>query len=439
MNVVTLFVSLVSSLGLGSTLFTFFYDYNESEEKLQRFTGQLYSLMLYLSFILGGLIMLAGPFVFPLIFKSDDIVFYPFGCIAVLTGILNAFYTPFIVFLRNRHQLLFYTFVVGANYILTFGFQIIMIVYWDLGVFGGLLAKAIGMAALVLILVIVHFKYLTWKIDFSYFTKIFRYLRYQLPDNLFNWFNRFIDVFILERLMSLFYLDIFFLLNRLTSAVTIFYFAVKSAILPELYEAMGKEESSEKTGAIQTIFQFYLTSVCLAVAGIVLIVSHIDLLIGNEKFHRIIQYAPIYTLGFLFEAINTLIFLHYHYYKNARRVLMFNIAGFIILVWVNLMLIPKIGLWGAVIAHFSSRLFILMALFWVKPAYFDGMKSPKLRWIIGITIGINLFAFVCAGQGLFSFRTGSQIQFVIICLSMVLLFYQQIIGFIKPGFKKGVS
>jgi len=359
-NISTL-IALISAFGISGTFFTFYYDYHHDEERLKQFMGQILSFTIWATSIFMLLLLFVGEPLFGLLFKNEQIVFHPYGLIAAFGGIGTTMLSPFIVFLRNQKNLLLYTALILITLFIGVGLQLILVSGFGWGITGALLGKAIGTGIGAAIVLWLNRAYLSWRIDWNYFKKPFQFLKFHLPDSLLQWFYSFGDRLLVERLTNLSMLGIYSLLNVLTGAIEMACFAIRSATLPFLYEAYALPPEQQRE-QITLLYQFYISLVILSVSGMVLIVCNLDLVVGKLEYLAVQKYIFIYATGYLFSGISFLIFLKFFYEKNARIVFKYTILSFSLIFLLNLLLIPKYDLWGAVLASFFTRISIFLLL-----------------------------------------------------------------------------
>ncbi len=357
----TSLVSLLSALSLHSVFFTFYYDYHQNEKDLRYFFGQLLSFTLYSTCAFMLLMCFAGEWIFDWVYKDDQVKFYPYGFVATMTGIAYTFFTPFIIFLRNKKMLVFYALLVLATVIVSIAGQVVLVSVFNWGLEGALIGKLLGVLIGVVVVLWYNKAYISYRIDWSFFTKPFQYLKYSFPDLLLNWAYASTDRLIIERLMSLSFVGVFSLLNILTGAIEMAYFAVRSAILPFLYEAFEKDKAVQEQ-EVQQLYTYYIWLLVLAISGIILIVCNLHFIITKPSYLAIRTYVFIYALGYLFSGINMLTFLRFYYIKDSKTAFLYSILLLAIMLALNFLLIPIYKLWGAVSASFLSKLVVLLLL-----------------------------------------------------------------------------
>ncbi|MGB1240933.1 MAG: lipopolysaccharide biosynthesis protein [Chitinophagales bacterium] len=413
-------VGMVCALSITAAFFTFYYNYHHNQERLRRFLGQMLVLTLYLSLFSTLILFLFGENLFRIAFKDESITFYPYGYLATLQGVAYNFYAPFMAYLRNKKQLRFYASIQLSNIFLSTGLQVLFVLA-DGGIVGVLAGKGISSWAIAIVVLYLNREYLTWRIDWRYFVRPFRFIKYYLPQTLLDWFYAFGDRFIIERFCNLALVGVYSLLNILAGAIELAYFAVRAAILPFFYEALEKEERSQKQ-EIQQLYEFYFLLTVLAASGIVLLVGNIHWIVAKEDYLVIKSYIFVYAIGYLFSAISYLAYQQFYFYKNTKATFQLQIASTSLMIILNLSLIPFLQIWGAIIAALTTRIFVFLLLCVFYPAYLFPLKSPKIYLPFISFVSILLLSFFAAEQTYMNHTQASILQFVFTTFTMLFVF-----------------
>lgn len=427
-------IQLLSAVNIAGTFFTFYYNYHHNQQRLQQFLGQVLSFTAWSTVLFGLGMYFLGPSIFQFVFKSDSLVFHPYGWIATLAGIGYTFYVPYIIFLRNQKKLFRYALLMLL--IVTTGIlgQIILVAFFDIGIEGALIGKAIGNWAGAIFALWFLYKHMSWKIDWKYFVRPFEFLKYLLPDSLLNWVYAFGDRFILERLATLTVVATYSLLNTLAGAIEMAYFAIRSAMLPFFYEALEKEENSVQE--LKNLHLFYVSLLVLAISGIIWLTSNLHWVVAKENYLIVRTYVFIYALGYLFSGINQLPFLHFYYHKNSKIVFRYTLFSLIVLITLNLLLIPSYQLWGAVAASLLARVLTFCLLVGKHKELFFYLRHPKLYSIISISIGSILISYYLIQKKWLSYDLGGHLQFSIIFVSLLLIHKGRLKNSLRIRFQK---
>jgi len=389
MNNYTNLLGLIGALGIGGAFVSFFFDYYHNEERLKKFLGQVLSFSFYTTLLLGGLLLIFGGPLFRFIFKSDAIVYYPYGFLATLTGLLMCIEEPFRIYLRNKKELLKYTGIVLCNFILTVVVQLILILVLDYGIKGALIGRLTGVSVNAMIVVFWSRKHLTFRLDWRYLIKPLRFIKFLLPGTLLRWIYVLGDRFIIERLLTLVQVGLYSLLSNLVHAVEMVYFALLTAILPYLSEAYVLK-GTERTQKLATLYNYYLSLTILAIFGVIMLVGNIHFVVSNQKYLAIQQYANILALGYLFSSFNHLLYYEFYFYKDSKTVLKYAILSVTMMVGLNLLLLAKYQLWGVVLASLISRVCVLIVLFlWNKEKF---VPFQNRRIYASIVMAMTLIA-----------------------------------------------
>jgi O-antigen/teichoic acid export membrane protein len=343
------FVSLISALGIGSSVITFYYNFNMDQEKLDRFIYNIicFSILANVCFFL--LILPFGNFLFNLFFSSSEILFYPFGALGVGIGCISTITIPYMIFLKNQNNIKLYTLLTLLSIVLTVFFQYFSLVNLNLSVKGLLWSKLLGTLFPTLIILIKNFSQSRLYFDFKIILpSLFFSLRF-LPSSLFAWANSFFDRIIIENYLDLKKLGIYSLVLTFTSLIEMLYLAIGSAVQPVLYELFCRsEEKIILNNKINQMFIFYLHSVLIGLSSLILLVTNIDLFIQNPDYLKVKEFVAISGFSFFLSAYIYIFMLNIFYYKKTNIMVLIQLFSFILLVVLEIILIPLFEINGVI-------------------------------------------------------------------------------------------
>jgi len=411
-------VQIVSALCIGNSVFTFYYTFNTTEHDIRTFIGQVLSFSVYSGLLFLCLMLVAGSTLFKLVFNSDQITFYPYGLLATFSGIAYNIWIPFIWFLRNSKKLRLYIILVVSSSILSVLAQVCLISGLGWGISGALGGKALGIVVMATTILVLNYKYLSFRLQPKFLREPLKFVRYLVPNMLLGWSFTFVDRWMVERFLSIAILGIYTWLNIMASMVGMAYEAFKSAIIPFLYEAFALAPN-EQAREVRQLYKFYIGLTVMAVSGIVLIVCHIHYLVSKPNFIGIQQYIFVYALSYLFSGLNVLGYLDFYYVKNSRKIMQYNVAGIISIFGCTLIGIYYLELWGVVIGLLMARIINFLLLYGTYSKFRKRINNYNILLLLSLAISLIVGSGYIANSHLLSYPLVGWLQFTLISLIMV--------------------
>ena len=414
MNNFILFVSLTSSLSLSSAVTTFYYNYRHNPYRLGKFIGNIISFASLINLGFLAVFILGGTALFDLVYKSDEVLFFPYGMIAVITGLEINITKPYELLLKNDQQVKMFAIFNLLGFFINVILQIYLVVYMQMGVTGSLIGRMISLTVLAGISLWKNRKDLVWKPDFRYIKKPLEFSVFYIPTLLINWLFSFGDRLVVDRLLDLKHVGIFSLLMTLVSLTELVFTSLGYVIQPFLFEAVyGREKDEAKA---RQLYKFYLYISMLVVSGSVLVIGNINLFFSKSDYLLIREYVFIGALSYFIFAISHIFFMNQFFNKNSKRILEINIISVILFLICSAVLTSLFGLWGTVYGALIGKI-ILLAIYYLRSG--NILDKIPVKTILPPTIMFFLF-LLCAEFLRFEFPYALQwiatLQFPVLCL-----------------------
>ncbi len=414
MTAYTVLVGPLATLGIGSGFYRFYYDYHKSTTALYRFLGQLTSVALILLGFSALVLFNFGDSFFRFLFKDEAIRFWPYGFWATLTGFGNAIYILFVVLLRNQKRLKLFSALVGIQVLLSVSLQLFLVMSMGYGLEGALMGRGIALVATVVVVLIIFFKYLTFKIDFDKIREPILFARSELPNSVLNWGFSIGDRFLLERLLNTTLVGIYGLLNTLVGMIEMGYFMLRAAVLPYVYEAFELEKDAAEN-QFERVYRFYTICLLLGITAVIFAVCCLHLITDKPDYLQVRQYVFIYSIGYLCGGVNFLLYLQFFYQKKPEIVLFFNSIGISSIILFNVLLTPIIGLWGAVTASVFTKCTLCLLLYIQYPKLFSPLsKIPGIKSFLLLFLSILSISMYLTAANHISYPTAGLAQFCLL-------------------------
>jgi O-antigen/teichoic acid export membrane protein len=415
-SVFTSIICVLATLRLDAAVRTFYFDYNDDMDKLWKYLSQTFSLIIIVGSCIYLVLLILGPSLFKLIFESDEITFYPYGILSISAGFLTTFSTVYFIYLKNEVRLKEYFMYSIGMILATILFQLIFVVYFELGVVGILYGHIIAAALIFTTLSLRNMKLYTSK-----FSKemIFPSLKFTIPLLPFAFLYRFelqLDKLMIERFLGLERVGQYAILMGIVGMIGILMMAMNNAMRPFLYRSLKAPEGNT-TEQVNSFLQFYLFIGVLGLSGIILVGSNLELFTDNEKYLAIQPYfilAAIASIPLIIVRYFTLIFI---YYKKSKDLTLVTIVKTLIMFLLMFLLIPKYEINGAIISISISYLLNAFIFYFLNVNY--GM--PKIEILKALRI-ILLFVGIVLGSFYFidSIRWVGVIQFLLVWILLIL-------------------
>lgn len=341
---VSSFLSMFLAFGMDSAARRFYYKYNEDKEKAKIMYGTAATVIIFNSFLLGGLMILFHGFILNPIL--GEISFYPYVLLGLLYVLVNPLYLLYQSYLQTIQDGV--TFGINAFlYILVqVGLNILLLVVFDLGVLAILYSQLI-VAVIFFIYVTARFlPFLILGVDRPFLKEALLYSLPVLPHTLANWSNDTLDKLLVNKIRSAADTGIYGLSQQYSGVVSTVSDAINQAYLPWF---MRKADNREFLIIKKTSFLGSLL-ICLFASFFSLFSKEIlAIMIVNPQYADVYMLIPYLIFAYVFKSF-------YYYFVNVLFLedtkVIFTITWTTVLfgIGANLILIPVFGIIGSAIA-----------------------------------------------------------------------------------------
>lgn len=422
LNNLSTFFTILSGLSIIHAIMAFYASYKSDLKALNRYITNVLGFTFYFSVPLLLVSFIFGNTIFKFIFKSP-INFYPAGLLCVFYGLVTNVSTGYLFFLKYEKKSNIYAVISVALFVINTLLQYYFINILKGGVSGAWSARCITAVVSVLIVFGFHFKHLSFKLDYKkYILPSLRFSIPLIPASFLGWVTTYGDRFLIERFVNLRSLGIYSILLTISSLIEMIYLALGAALQPFIFD-FYLEKDFKKIALLYSVF--VTIAVCFG-SGLLLVGSNLDLIIKKEIYLEATPYLPVMITGYLFAGVSYLFNLQTIFIQKSKYFVYQSLLILPINITLNLLLIPVLDIWGAVLATVITK--IVMSLssayyaenaFSVKPGW--KFLSP-LFFFIAISF---IFVILCLRRNL-SFKTASVMQFILTLTFLSAVYYSKL-------------
>lgn len=295
---------------------------------------------------------------------------------AILTG-----------YLRGTCQLRHYAICNVLNTLLLAIFNIIFLVFFDLGIKGYLVAYII--AEICSILYVIIFGHLTcsikkFKFDIKFSKGMILFSLAVVPNSLLWWVINSSDRLMVTSFLGLSSNGLLSISYKIPSLLIMLNFVLMQAWK---YSAIKEKDSRDNVQFTNSAFDKFIRVSILLASFLILIIKYVVKWLFAPAYFNAWTASCFLLLGFVFMGISTFIGTVYYVKKDMIGNVLSALVGASINIILNFLLIPLIGFSGAALAATLSYLCILLY------RYFDTRKyqkinlfNPKYMFLLGLTI-----------------------------------------------------
>ena len=361
-----------------------------------------------------GLIILGFAIVFGLVLIPVCYLYNPFkglGIYLYLYCISSAACQIALADLRGKELLVQYSLGNVINTFLIAGFNILFLVYLKLGISGYLLAYIIAntMVAIYALFVGKGYKAIWVKYDKAKMKEMIMYSVVLIPNSFMWWIMNSSDHIMVTGMIGVEANGIYAISYKfptLISTVTGIFNQAWS------YSAIKEEDSEDIAIYTNKIFREMINIIMLVGLGIMTFIKPFLKIYVANNYYVAWKYTPFLIIGCVFLTLGTFMSTSYTVHKDSKGFLLSGTIGAMLNILLNLILIPKIGVYGAAIATCVS--YISVFVFRI----FHTRKYMVYKLTKGFLIGSDalVVSALLMYQNGITFQVGQIIIFVIVII-----------------------
>ncbi len=272
--------------------------------------------------------------------------------------------------------------------------NIFFIVVLDMGIGGIILGQLIGSILLMLITMPFLLREMTLAIDFDLLRKLFRY-GFPL---IFSGISVFVlslgDRYLVKLFLGYHEVGIYSLSYKISNVVKLVLVqAFQLGFLPIAFNIYNKPNAKRFFSKIFTYYAFVIFWFGLAVS--VFAREFIIIFASREEFYEAYLFVPWITLAICFYGLQNFYVIGMHYAKRTKIIAVITLVAASINVVLNVLLIPRIGLYGAVISAIATSLLMTVLSYQQSQKYYHiSYEIKKVLIILGLAIMIYFLTLI---------------------------------------------
>lgn len=351
----SMLVQILVSFSFDTSLYIYYHEFKTDKNKLSVFISSAIVFVLLLSAVVGIIFLLIGTPLFNFVFKAQAIPFYPYGMMALGTGIFQAIFKIFSSLLQSRQQpeVFFWSNLISFSFV---------VVLTSLGlhffpneltgpVAGKLLALMVS-ATWSLFMIFsefgFHFNYTVLKETFDFNRSSFIY---QLQQWLMNYFDRILMSFYLP--MSI--IGIYDVTMKCLMSIDFIISPLFNTFYPTILGVVMKQDQKRSTPEINRYYYGLTAVIVLLVAGCIFVLPIlINAFITKPGYLAAIQYIPFVSLLFLPRGIRLYFNLPYGALKYSKPLPFYYVVISATKILLMVILIRQFEIYGVIFSSFVS-------------------------------------------------------------------------------------
>ncbi|WP_273130294.1 lipopolysaccharide biosynthesis protein [Bacillus weihaiensis] len=362
-------------LSLNGAVTRFFYDFLEQPEKRKEYLGSIFIFVLLFSTIIATILLLFSNSIGSLLFRNipiDPFYYYLIGlsCTSALLALPMALF-------RAQEKAGLFILVNTLKALFIMGLTVYLIVGRDLGAESALIAQLLITFLFVLITFGMLRKFLKFSLNFSLVKQSLLFSLPLLPHVASGWIISSSDRVILEKFVNIADLGIYALAAQVSMVLALFYSSINNALVPR-YTMLRKEGNELKASKLLKIFAYVV--VIFGVASIPVAMYAIKLF-TSDQYYGAIAIIPILLIAQIVKGFYFIPVAKLFYTKKTKIIATSSTLAAIFNIIINIIAIPIIGLYGAIVSTIIAELLRLLLIYKASKSVSASQSNVKISSI----------------------------------------------------------
>lgn len=343
-------IALFLLLSLNSAVTRFFYDYLDEPEKQKRHLGSIFTFVILFSTIVSIILLVFKDPLGSLLFKNIPIT--PFYYYLIGLSLVEALNKLPMALFRAQEKAGTYISVNILRAVLIAIVSIYLIIVKGMGAESALISQFVITLLITVFSYGMQFKRLTFSLNLTFIKQSLLLSLPLLPHAASVWIISSSDRIILEKYVDLAELGIYSLAVQVSMVLSIFYTSINNAVVPR-YTRLRKEGKQVKAKKILKVFSYVI--LIFGVLSIPIAMMGIKLL-SSQEYHSAVIIIPILLIGHMIRGFYLIPVAKLFYSKKTVAIAKSSTIAAIINIIINLIAIPFIGVYGAIISTIVAEI-----------------------------------------------------------------------------------
>jgi O-antigen/teichoic acid export membrane protein len=363
------FAMIIVSFRISSAMLTYYYNYVHDRKLVKEYLSSAFSASIFLGIVMVMILYFLGPVLFPIIFKSEAVTFFPYGITVIIYAAMTEVGTVYMTYLKNEKDIVKYSLLILIQLITVVFFQVLLVKFYGMGVYGALLGMVIGWSIVLLSIFIIERGIFTLRINKSMVSTSLKFSFALIPYIAIYWLLLQGGRIFLERNApneddsSLGVVGVFAAMMVVSRLIILGIESVVNGVRPFLFDqfALGKNGDVQQ---ISLLTKMIIIIPLITVPVVILVGTNILLFTTNMDYQTIAPYMTFASLVIFFFIYVKLFYQQLIFAKRSDLATILSFVALVFLIGGFIYWIPLYEIWGVLYATLMANV-VLASLFYI--------------------------------------------------------------------------
>lgn len=373
------FLTIIGLLGINTYYLVFYYRVDTEEER-RKMLGNLDLFLIIANLLITVLFFLVGPALMKTWGSKVD--FFPYMALGITTSFFNVFrYLPSALF-RLKENPLPLTILNVLSGLLTMVGSIVAVVYIKADASSVLTTNLVIAIIFAIVFFIITNKNAKWNINLTQIKVALKFSLPLVPGSIAGYLYSTFDRVLIEKYLTLSDVGIYSTSATLALLLNIVTYGAYQAFEPYFFKTFGSTNFSSNFEKVRN------TLLCICLIGALALScfgEEFFRIFSSERYRICYLYVPLIVMGCVASSMSRMYSTVVTAREKTKISAAITIAGAVVSVSMNIILLRHLGIWAAAISYFVTFIFVMCA-----EIYFANIKIRHARSILS-----TLFAIIC--------------------------------------------
>lgn len=360
-NTLNTFLLALGFLSVNTYFLVFYYRCKSSEEQ-KKLLGNLSSFVILLNILIVIFLLFFGTYFFE--FIGSNIDFYPYIVVGVLINFFNLFSVLPSALFRVIEKPMPLTILNVSRGIIAFVLTLVLVIYFNYTALGVLYANLIVNFIFAFIFLIMVRHHIIWNLNLTQIKKVLVFSLPLVPGSIAYYLTTISDRILIDRYLSLSDLGIYSIAATIAFILNIFSYGAYKAFEPYVFKNWGSDQFLAIFENIRNGFVYVLL---IGVLFLSVFSKEFFILMTDIKFHEAYWYVPLIIIGVYSASLSMLYGTIITAKEKTKINSLISIIGATISVTLNMIFLPKYGLFtAAIVSSFAMTVMLSISIWYAK-------------------------------------------------------------------------
>jgi O-antigen/teichoic acid export membrane protein len=371
----SLLVQIIVTYSFDASIYFYFHEYKNDPKKLAAYVSSAFTFLLLVSLLIGAIMASLGGWIFSNFFHESKIVFYPYGLIAVFTGVFQAVLKVNSSLLQTQEKATSFLWFNLLSFSLIAILSITGLSYFPNDLIGPVGGRFLASCISGVWVLIVVYRQFGFQFDFQFLKSTLSFNHPSLIYQIMQWFNGTYDrVLMLTLNLPLSQIGIYDFASKCLMAIEFVLVGFYNSFFPKVLGITALQVEKKSTIEINRYYNGLTALIILLVTMSILgFPIAINWFVKKPGYLEALHWIPFIAVTYLLRSMRFYVAMPYAALKYSKPLPFFYAFIVAIKIGSMLILIPKFGIMGLIVSTWIGYSVEVITLYL-------GVKSKFEMW-----------------------------------------------------------